>query len=257
MVSVLSVTYSLGKAVDLKKARKAGLQQLDGDGNLLYTTVGSLFVVLFADGRLRISSADRSEESLRRELPLRGMELKRIVAAIAKSAALKVDADDVFSKAVDERDIALPRTLAGDFVNASVTRAISAATDRIMGAYHRERLETQAGETAGRKFGSKAKSRKELEQAIVRMLKEEGLGITSLGKAEAEKTGRTPYAVFQVLQSAFAYGAVPDGSALCHYIRGLIRGAYCAYLSQENVNVVECRCWGLGDVFCEFRVYII
>lgn len=92
---------------------------------------------------------------------------------------------------------------------------------------------------------------------VFTILKEEGLGLASLGKAEAEKTGRIPYAVFQVQQSAFAYGAAPDGSAHCHYTRGMLRGAYCSYLNQENVNVVESRCWGLGDVFCEFRAYLI
>lgn len=254
---LISSTYSFGKRVNLTKAKKAGLHQLDGDDNFLFTTLGRLFIIIFADGRIRISGVDKNEEAFRRELAYKWMELKALVSAIAKAAAMKVDVDSVLSKQIDEKDVMLERCLVKDSVSASVVRRLSAVTERIMGEYHKERLETQAGEIAGRAFGFKAKSKSELEQLLIKAIRDEGLGIVSLEKVDKEKTERTPYAVFRVLQSAFAYGAPATGRALCNYIRGMIRGAYCSYINGENINVIESRCWGLGDVFCEFRVYLI
>jgi predicted hydrocarbon binding protein len=148
-----------------------------------------------------------------------------------------------------------PDGSAGSHVSARAFHALLTAEERVLGGYHRQRISVQAGETLGRALAKSAKSRNELERGLISFIKSEGLGQASLEVPEAMKGETKPYSVISVKNSACVTGD-SDGPQ-CDLLKGLIRGAYCAYLNQENVNVTESRCLAQGAGPCEFRIHLL
>jgi predicted hydrocarbon binding protein len=258
----ISYSYDFGKQLNLTKVKsKLKMSSLDGDKNVLYIFVDPLFIMLFKNGRLRVVHKERNVESLRKSLIVMNPRLRDIIQNIAKASGIKVNVDSIISSG-DVENGSEPLERQGlDGIGFYLFRELSiAAPEKVLGPYQRERISTQAGETLGRRLASAAKDRKGLEAKLIDVIENEGLGVPSLiplDKAEKLRDEvQKPDAIYRVLQST-SYGLVPEGKAMCDLIRGLMRGAYCAYIGRENVNVVETRCWGLGDVYCEFRVYLL
>jgi predicted hydrocarbon binding protein len=261
----ISYIYDFGKQLDLAKIKtKLKMNSLEGDKNLLFLFVDPLFLTLFKDGRLRIIHKDRDVNSLRKALTIIAPKLREIIQEIAKSSGVKKNVDSILADGdIEKFPEALevfgrPRLSTVGFLTFRELNLFS--PEKVLGPYQRERIATQAGETIGRRLAKVVKDRKELETKLLDLIENESLGIPStLSPEKAEKINeeiQKPYSIIRVLEST-SYGIVPEGKPMCDLIKGLIRGAYCEYLGQENVNVVETRCWGLGDVYCEFRVYIL
>ena len=262
-MNTISISFDIGRDADLRKIKaKTVFRQLRNDNNFLFTKIGEIFVILFKSGKIRLVHENRTFESLKKSIPLYITELKDLTSKIVSAAGIRADVEKIISKSErdSEEEFYLPikRSTLGDMVGSEVFNELAIiAPSEILSDYQKERLLTQAGENLGRKVATGKKTRKELENSIVGYLKDQGIGSAVVEKGEKERSGRTPHSVVRVYESIFSYGAVPIGSGLCSLIRGFIRGAYCKYLNAENINVEEVRCWGLGDVFCEFRVYIL
>ena len=258
----ISYSYDFGKQLDLAKVKgKLKMSSLDNDKNILFLFADPLFLILFKSGRLRVVHKERSVEALRKSLIVMNPRLRDIIQEIAKASGVKSDVDSIISSGDVEKGSEPIERQGLNGIGFSIFRELSiAAPEKVLGAYQRERISTQAGESIGRRLACAAKDRKDLESKLLEVIKSEGLGVpSSIPVDKSEKLRdevQKPDAIFRVLEST-SYGLVPEGKAMCDLIRGLIRGAYCAYLSRENVNVIETRCWGLGDVYCEFRVYFL
>ena len=252
----ISIDYSIGKTIDLRKLKRFGIKQ--EDENFAFTRIGNLFFIIFKNGIVRVVHADRTMESLKKDLMMNAPLVKELISKIISASGIRRSVDEVMASGKESSEVIIARpTLKGN-IDIDVFREISIrAPEIILGEYQRERLSAQAGDVIGRKIGKGCKSKNELVKKIIEYMRKSGLGVAQTMKPKKEKSGRTPYEIFVVKESAFSYGTVPVGKPVCEFIRALIRGAFCEYLNRENVSVSEVRCWGLGDVFCEFRVYLV
>ncbi|MEM4389418.1 MAG: V4R domain-containing protein [Candidatus Micrarchaeia archaeon] len=251
MAEPTSFIYDLGRKIDIERVKKgnAVLKSPPGERNFLYARLDGLNVILFSNGKLRVTHLSGTRESLEKALPAAVPKIQKLVEDIAKAAGIKVDASEVIANGkAEEEGFAVPeRTNLGGRAGLLALQAIAIhAPDKVLGEYQRERVAVQAGDTIGRTLARDAKNKDALAKAIVDFLKNEGIGIAEVGGGGD--------VVFIVRESAFAYGLPPVGKPLCGFIRGLIRGAYAAFFHSESVNVAETRCWGTGDVECEFCV---
>jgi predicted hydrocarbon binding protein len=63
-------------------------------------------------------------------------------------------------------------------------------------------------------------------------------------------------AQIQVYDSAYSARMAPIGQPVCYLIAGEIAGLIETTIGEENVSVVETKCWGLGDNLCQFDIEI-
>ncbi|MEM3030870.1 MAG: V4R domain-containing protein [Candidatus Micrarchaeia archaeon] len=251
MAEPTSFIYDLGEKVDIEKAKRGSalLKSPPGEKNFAYAKLDGLNAILFNNGKLRITHSDGTRKSLERALPAAIPKIQKLIEDAARAAGAKVDAGWVISNGkAEEEGFATPeRTSLGNRAGLLALQAIAIhAPDKVLGEYQRERVAAQAGDTIGRTLAQGVKNKEALAKAVVDFLKEEGIGVAEVGGGKD--------VVFIVRESAFAYGLPPVGKPLCGFIRGLIRGAYAAFFRSESVNAVETRCWGTGDVECEFSV---
>jgi predicted hydrocarbon binding protein len=127
----------------------------------------------------------------------------------------------------------------------------------LMPEFQLDRNAVQAGENVGRKLVVGAGDKDEVNKKIIDYLQEEKLGIATAA-SKPDESGQSHYEiqVFTVNESAFAAGMPFVNRALCHFIRGVIRGAYVAFMETENIEVKETNCWGLGDTKCVFEMRV-
>jgi len=252
MAEPTSFVYDLGSNIDIEKARRGSalLKSPPGERNFAYARLDALNAILFSNGKLRVAHSDGTRKSLERALPAAVPKIQKLIEDAARGAGLKVDVAEVISsgKAEAEGFEAPERSGLGSHVGVLALRAIAIhAPEKVLGEYQRERVVTQAGDMVGRALAQGAKNRGALAKAIADFLKKEGIGIA---EASEGKDG----VVLVVRESAFAYGLPPTGKPLCGFIRGLIRGAFAAFYHSESVDATETRCWGTGDIECEFVV---
>lgn len=258
MPKAISYALDLEREIPLSDVRKKVklLDFIGDDKNFLYGELDSLKVFLFKNGLLRIVHKSAKLEALQKELPALGLKLSGLLGEIARAAKIRINPSKALSTAhvedLGQSELVPPQ---GTKIGIATIREISAAIERLLSEYHAERLAVQAGESLGRRL--RAKSKGELDSMLCRTIEKEGFGIAMTMSPKVEESGRKAYSQFEVHGSALSYAMPPKGRAVCHLIRALIRGAYCAYLNQENVNVIETKCWGLGDPLCEFRVYLL
>jgi len=259
----ISYIYNFGKPLELAKIKsKLKMNSLEGDKNILFLFIDPLFLVLFKKGKLRIIHKDRDIDALKKSLTVMAPKLREIISEITKITSIK-DVDSIISEGDVENETGGLEFERSSKLGIGITtfKELSVISpEKVLGSYQRERIATQAGENLGRRLALDTKDRKNLENKLLKFIEDEGLGIASIMSTEKAGTIKDeiqkPYSIFRVFEST-SYGTTPNGKAMCDLIRGLIRGAYCVYLNQENLNVVETRCWGLGDVYCEFRVYML
>ena len=251
------ITYPLGRKLDLK--RLAGidyLRQEDPAIPMLSGSAGGMRILLFEDGRMRVFIPGMGIEKLKARLASSGFEVYSVVEDVRKALGLDVSARDVMAGGKQETvdGTQLARRLGGDVPLAVLRRLAYSAYD-VIGEFSAERVATQAGESHGRELGRGVASKEELLQKLAAHLEENKIGRMELAKPAAGKAA-SPEAVALVYESAFSYGIPFINRPVCNFLRGLFRGAFASFYSSENVSVHETKCWGLGDLHCEFEIYL-
>ena len=258
MVEAVSYLYNIGKDINLSKLQKSDyFQTVNKDPNFVFAKIDSVFMIVFKDGRIRLVHESVRLDKLERDLSSASVKLKELIEELGKKTGSNSNTASIITRGGRESyTLTEYHRPSGDTVETSIVQQLGIfAPEKVLGEYQRDRILTQAGETIGRQIG-KVKDKKQLAQTVVKYIESSGLGVAEFFEPKDTKE-KNLFAVFRVYESAFSYGLPPIGKPLCNLTRGVIRGAYVSYFNQENVNVVETRCWGIGDVVCEFKVHLL
>ena len=110
-----------------------------------------------------------------------------------------------------------------------------------------------SGQGLGEAMGKQIleKSGKDLHRFVegtVNTMRELGVGILSVTKADLDNH----LIVLQVNECITCAGIPTLDKTVCHFEAGLVSGILGVFL-EAPVTVVETRCWGTGDQYCEFE----
>ncbi len=260
MMDVHCYQYLIGKDVGLEKLDGVpGLTKVDG-AKVMQAQFGSVTVLVFETGEVRAFIRSSGIEKLKNALPAAGVKIMGLLQAI-KAKGVEFDENAVLAAgkpmAFDYLAVKGVRPELEEVVNLDALRELVYAPYSIMPEFQLERNAVQGGENEGRKLAQGKQDKEELNSAIVKYLRDEKLGIGKVG-SKADESGQSQYEiqVFTVHESAFAAGMPVVNKALCNFIRGVVRGAYVAFMELENIEVKESHCWGLGDTYCEFEMRV-
>jgi len=251
--------YDLGVALDMKKLSSVpGLKALGGL-DAMEARVGGLVMHIFKTGEMRAFVPGEKLEKLQTVLVASSVKIMEILAGI-KKAGYKLDEQAVLSAGHEMPfEYLAPDGVRPSFSGVSVDllREVSYAPYDLAQQFQLERNSVQAGENAGRRIAAStgAKDVKALNKALASFMKDSGVGAASFKEEEVERS-TYPAQVMRLEESAFAAGMPAVNAAYCHFVRGLLRGAYVAFYELENIDVKEENCWGLGDGFCQFRAAV-
>jgi predicted hydrocarbon binding protein len=234
------IFYHFDGKLNLEKIKKK-FPTIYSDKNLLLIKIGKLDFIVFKDGYLKIVHESRDENLLLKEMQSRITEINDFLNEIRKISKIGEQ-----PRIIEDKEIELKRDI--NFEGEEIVKEICKSAE-LVGEYQKERIETQAGESLGRKI--KVNNKKELVKEITEKIRDLKVGIPEV--VDEKDT----YFSIVVYQSIFSYGSKFTGKKSCNFIRGLIRGATCKFLNAENVNVVESKCFSAGDVYCKFDVYLI
>jgi len=258
-----SLSLSLEKKVDSKAvAKKVPELKLGPGGGFLQAKVGKLLVIVFSNGRVRITLPGEELENLQKEVAANAIGLGKLLEAIRTGAGSSVDVGKALASGghdlVEYNEIKdIPynelRPTFKDNVSAEVLNAVLLGANQILPGFQSERFLAQAGELIGRQAvrDSKPADAKALQNLIAKVVEERALGKMKFEKPEAG----VDYLI--VVDECPSAGAPVYGKALCTITRGIIRGAFSAFRRAENTAVHEVRCWGLGDADCAFEVRML
>lgn len=251
--------YSLGMPLDMKKLEK--LPQIKRIGKLEAGEAhfGELVVHIFKTGEMRAFLPEQGLDRLQPALLSSGIKIIELLTAI-KKLGYEIDEQKVLSSGHPMPfEYLAPDGVRPSFdgVSVNVLREMAYAPYDLAQEFQLERNEVQAGENAGRRLVERnaPKSVEGVNKLLAGYLEGNGIGVPSFA---AEKGDRTTYPV-QVLtlgESAFAAGMPVINKPYCHFVRGLLRGAYVSFYELENIEVKETACWGLGDSQCVFKARI-
>jgi len=250
--------YNIGKALDLSKlASIQDLQKIEGT-KLLCARYGEVQTLVFPSGEIRAFVKGRDATGLKDALLAAGVKIMGLLQAI-KSSGVDFDENEVFSKGYAMQFDYLLRTgsraTLGEDDHVNLIREMAFGPYDLGQSFQLERNFVQGGENLGHRLVTEdLKKIEEVIQKVTEYLKGTGLGVLTYTTEKGE-SGYDVYH-FKLLESMFASGVPQIGSALCHFIRGIIRGAFIEFLELENISVKEESCWGLGDTFCSFTVNI-
>jgi len=251
--------YAFSKALDPKKLDKVGQLKRVGKLGVWEAKYGDLVVHVFQSGEMRAFVPGEAAEKLQPVLLSGGVKLIELLQAI-KKAGHAVDEQEVLSSGQKMAFTYLsPEGIRPSFdgVSVDLLREVSFAPFEIAQAFQLERNFMQAGENAGRRLEKELapKNMKELNAALAGFLKGQGIGLASFTEAP-EPRSTYPAQVMALEESAFAAGMPMINKPYCHFVRGLLRGAYVAFYELENIDVKEEECWGLGNDHCVFRAVV-
>lgn len=255
-----SFIFDVGKEIDIKKlAKSKHFSALPRENNFAFSRIDDkLYFIVFKDGRVRITYPDGDLDSLKVSLSESAVKIASLFKELSLKSGVKFDVQSVISKGkVEDCEHELHcEQVKSDSIPVSIFREINLfSLAKLFGEYNAERLHTFAGDKFGRMISANNKNK--VEEGIKKFIEDNNLGEVEILKPEKDDTGKVPYSSFRVYKSKFVYGLPPTGKGECFFIQALIRGAFARYLKQENINVVETRCWRKGDVFCEFNVYLL
>ncbi len=259
----VSFIFDMGEEVDLAKLSKSKLFiTLPKESNFVFSIINNkIQFIVFKNGKIRITYPNGDLESLQKNISEYATQITALFNEVKERCKIKTDVSFVISKgrietekeefeirkAITKDDCSVPIEL---FVDISFISPM-----QLFGQYNQERLLTFSGEKFGRRLS--AKSKQDLEMQIKNFIESNNLGSVEFIKIDEDEIGIKPYSSFRVYKSKFVYGLPPTGKAECYFIQALIRGAFASYLKQENINVVESKCWRKGDVYCEFNVCML
>jgi predicted hydrocarbon binding protein len=255
-----SLSFSLGKSFDpAELAKKVPELKPGPGGRFLQAKVGRLLVILFPNGRARITVPGEDLSVLRREIAANAIGVGRVLEAARVAAGSDVDIGDALGgeghDLVEYAEIAqIPfaqlRPTVGERVSAEVIDALILGASQVLAEFQTDRFLSQAGELMGRQAvrGAKLADAKALQELVTSLITGKGLGSA---RFEAGAQG-VDHVV--VVEECFCAGSPVYGRPLCATLRGVIRGAYSAFRRAENTAVHEVRCWGLGHTECAFEV---
>jgi predicted hydrocarbon binding protein len=250
--------FNTGQALDLDRLTSVKeLKRVQGT-SLLAAQYGDLRVLVFPVGVVRAFVPGKDVNILKNTLIATGVKVVSLLGEIRK-AGYGFDESDVFSKGVQSSfDYATPQgvrpTLGAD-EHADLIRELVFAPYDLGQAFQIERNAVQAGENIGRKIARSVKDQKQLFDSVFNYMKGHGIGVASV-RAEKDPLSGGDMWLVRVDECVFAAGITPINVTVCHFVRGLVRGAIAAFMELENVEVKEERCWGIGDTYCEFRARI-
>ncbi len=251
--------YSLGASLDMKKLAKVkGLKRVS-KLDVMEAHFGDLVIQLFKSGEMRAFVPGQGIDRLQPALLSVGVKLIELLAAI-KGLGYKIDEQKVLSSGHPMPfEYLAPEGVRPSFkgVSINVLRELAYAPYDLAQEFQLERNEVQAGENAGRRLVEKAspKDVKEVNKVLAGYMKGNGIGVPSFSEEKGERT-TYPVQVLELQESAFAAGMPVINKPYCHFVRGLLRGAYVAFYELENIEVKETKCWGLGDSICTFKARI-
>ncbi|MEM4133911.1 MAG: V4R domain-containing protein [Candidatus Micrarchaeia archaeon] len=259
----VSFIFDLEQDIDLSKLSKSkNFLSLPNESNFLFSVIeNKIFFIVFKSGKVRITYPNGDVESLQKNISEFAPKISELFNEVKEKAKIKANISSVISKGrlesekdgfeirkdICEKDCSIPVGLFFDLAFLSPMQ--------LFGQYNHERLLTFSGEKFGRKIS--AKNKQHLEKEIKKFIEQNNLGLVEIIKPKEDEIGAMPFSSFRVYKSKFVYGLPPTGRAECYFIQALIRGAFAAYLKQENINVIETKCWRKGDVYCEFNVYLL
>ncbi|MCK4327098.1 MAG: hypothetical protein KAW41_01340 [Candidatus Diapherotrites archaeon] len=240
----------LAKVESLKQVGKLGLME---------ARLGDVVVQVFANGEMRAFAPGQELDKLQAALVASSVKIMEIIASI-KKAGYSIDEQAVMSAGqVMPFDYLAPEGVRPSFKGVSVDllREVAYAPYEVAQQFQLERNEVQAGENAGRRIvkQTQPKDVKSLNKSLVLFMADSGVGVASFKEEKVEKS-TYPAQILRLEESAFAAGMPVINAAYCHFVRGLLRGAYVAFYELENVDVKEENCWGRGDDYCQFRAVV-
>lgn len=251
--------YSLGTPIDMKKLSK--IKQLKRVSNLemMEARFGDLVVQLFKSGEMRAFVPGQGKEQLQPALLASGVKIIELLSAM-KAAGYKIDEQKVLSSGHPMLfEYLTPDGVRPSFggVSVNVLRELAYAPFDLSQEFQLERNEVQAGENAARRLveAGAPKSVENVNKLLSKYLTDNGIGTPVFTQEKGDRTSY-PVQVLMLEESAFAAGMPVINKPYCHFVRGLLRGAYVSFYELENIEVKETKCWGLGDSHCEFRARI-
>jgi len=251
--------YNLGTPLDMKNLSK--LKQLKQISKLemMEARFGDLVIQLFKSGEMRAFVPREGIDKLQPVLLASGVKIIELLSAM-KSVGYKIDEQKVLSSGHPMLfEYLAPEGVRPSFdgVSVNVLRELAYAPFDLAQEFQLERNEVQAGENAGRRLvetGS-PKSVAKVNGILADYLKGNGIGAPSFTEETGDRT-TYPVQVLSLEESAFAAGMPVINKPYCHFVRGLLRGAYVSFYELENIEVKETSCWGLGDSHCVFKAKI-
>jgi len=255
-----SFIFDIGKEIDIKKLTKSKrFIKIPNDNNFVFSCVDDkLYFIVFKNGKVRITYPGGDLDSLKTRVSGSAAKIAALFKELSSQSGIKFNVQKVIAsgKIEDSDDEFKCEQIGVESIPIVIFREISIFSPiKLFGEYNTERLHTFAGEKFGRFL--KAESKEKLEKEIKYFIESNNIGEVEILKIEEDQFGKKPFSSFRVYKSKFVYGLPPTGKSECFFIQALARGAFAKYLQQENINVVETRCWRKGDVFCEFNVYIL
>lgn len=243
----------------MKKLTKISLLKKVNNLDLMEAKFGELRVHIFTNGEMRAFVPGQPANNLQAVLLASGVKIMELLTAI-KNAGYSFDEQKVLSDGHPMPfEYLSPDGTRPSFegVSVNILREFAYAPYDIAQEFQLERNAVQAGENAGRRITDQAnpKDVKTLNSALAKFLKDEGVGLATFSEEKAERS-TYPAQILKLDESAFAVGMPVVNKPYCHFIRGLLRGAYVSFYELENINVKEENCWGLGDNYCQFRAKV-
>jgi len=251
--------YTLGMPVEIKKLSKVKqLNQVD-KLDMMEAKFGELTIHIFKNGEMRAFVQGRGMDALQPALLASGVKVIELLSEIKKQG-YKIDEQEVLSSGHPMSfEYLAPDGVRPSFdgVSVNVLRELAYAPFDLAQEFQLERNEVQAGENAGHRLVdiSNPKTVEDVNKILIKYFKENGIGIPTFTSEKGERT-TYPIQVLTLEESAFAAGMPVINKPYCHFVRGLLRGAYVAFYELENIEIKETNCWGLGDSHCVFKARI-
>ncbi|MFC2174489.1 V4R domain-containing protein [archaeon] len=249
----------MGVKLDLKKLSKVPLLKKVGKLDLLEARLGDVVIHLFSTGEMRAFSPGQKLDKLQPALLASSVKILEILSGV-KAAGYAIDEQVVLSSGHEMPFKYLtPEGVRPSFKGVSIDllHEVTYAPYGVAQQFQLERNAVQAGENAGRRIAkaSTPKDVNDLNTALVSFMADAGVGVASFKEEKVEKS-TYPAQVLTLEESAFAAGMPAINATYCHFVRGLLRGAYVVFYELENIEVKEENCWGLGHDFCQFRAVV-
>ncbi len=251
--------YSLGMEVDSQKLSKISSLTQIGKLEVMEAKFGELKIHVFKTGEIRAFVPGEKIENLQQTLLASGIKITELLAEI-KKAGYAIDEQKVLSDGHPMLfEYLAPGGVRPNFkgISVNILRELAYAPYEIAQTFQLERNAVQAGENAGRRIIGKnsPKDMKAVNKFLSDFIKDEGVGTPSFSEEKDERS-TYPAIILKLEESAFAAGMPSINKPYCHFVRGLLRGAYVSFYEMENIDVKEENCWGLGDNFCQFKATV-
>jgi predicted hydrocarbon binding protein len=257
-----SYEYNLGCPVNLKAAAKS-LDYLNycPESGAATAELGALTARFLPTGKVHVFARGGGIQAVEGALVNAGIKLHEIFKDIKKATGAAIDPKAAYEggcrTAVGSEVNAVLRPNFKSDMDVMIYREMLLASYDFMQAFHTERVATAAGENIGRAIvnSNNYKTPAEVEAEFTRFFAAKKVGRLVRTENAPAAPGLQTISTFILEESGIACGLPPMNQAMCHLARGIIRGAYCAYMGLENIGVKETECWALGDMRCKFHVF--